>query len=210
MLKHFAQEQPVPTPTPAEPPRVDVHLDLSGLASLIWQAFIDLLGELGAAIWAGLKDHLGEIAQTLWTPLSAWLVDGLRESAQATWNGIFGAVPLLLSQLPAELTYNLPAYRAIATDPLPVAVGGATLALVLLGLRPLFGAMVGRDHVITHVTGRLIPAVFATLAYSTLIVQGVELLNQAAAAVGPASLGGLLAFPPAPNSALILPYVGLW
>src|SRR5919199_2966748 len=193
MLKHFAQEQPPPTPAPAQPPHVDVHLDLSGLASLIWQAFIDLLGELGAAIWAGLKDHLGEIAQTLWTPLSAWLVDGLRESAQATWNGIFGAVPLLLSQLPAELTYNLPAYRAIATDPLPVAIGGATLALVLLGLRPLFGAMVGRDHVITHVTGRLIPAVALTMAYPVLIGQGLALLNSAASGLGQVAIGDALA-----------------
>ena len=77
----------------------------------------------------------------------------------------------------AELTYNLPGYRAIATDPVPLAVGGATLALVLLGLRTLLGSMIGRDHVITHISGRLIPAVFLTLAYPVLIVQGIGLLN---------------------------------
>src|SRR2546428_13518346 len=100
MFERFAQEQPAPPPPPPAQPAgpIDVHLDLSGLASLIWQAFIDHVGDVGAAIWVGIKDHLGEIGQTLWTPLSAWLVDGLRESAQATWNGVFGAVPLLLTQ----------------------------------------------------------------------------------------------------------------
>jgi len=49
-------------------------------------------------------------------------------------------------------------------DPIAVAVGGATLALVLLGLRTLFGAMVGHDHVITHISGRLIPATAMALA----------------------------------------------
>src|SRR5205807_8979213 len=153
---------------------------------------------------------LGEIGQTLWTPLSAWLVDGLRESAQATWNGVFGAVPLLLSQLPADLTYNLPAYRAIATDPLPVAVGGATLALVLLGLRTILGSMVGRDHVLTHVTGRLIPAVFLALAYPVVVVRAIGLLNAATAAVGAQTLASLVTFPDLSNPQLLLAYLLLW
>ena len=197
-----------PPAQPAGP--VDVHLDLSGLANLIWQQLLAHLGDIGAAIWQGLRDHLGEIGQALWTPLSAWLVDGLREAAQATWDGIFGAVPLLLSQLPAELTYNLPAYRAIATDPLPVAVGGATLALVLLGLRTGLGALVGRDHVLTHVTGRLIPATFLALAYPILVVRAIGVLNAAAAAVPSRTLTSLVTFPALSNPQLLLPYLLLW
>ena len=137
-------------------------------------------------------------------------MDGLRASAQATWDGIFGAVPLLLSQLPAELTYNLPAYRAIATDPLPVAVGGATLALVLLGLRTGLGALVGRDHVITHITGRLIPATFGALAYPVLVVRAIGLLNAAAAAVPSRTLTSLITFPDVSTPQLLLPYLLLW
>ena len=82
------------------------------------------------------------------------------------------------------MTTNLPAYRAIAADPVPLAVGGATLALVLLGLRTLLGSMVGRDHVVTHVTGRLIPAVAMTLGYPVLVAQGFGLLNATAASLG--------------------------
>jgi hypothetical protein len=41
-----------------------------------------------------------------------------------------------------------------------VALGGATLALVLLGLRTLLGSMVGHDHIITHVSRRLIRPCF--------------------------------------------------
>jgi hypothetical protein len=77
---------------------------------------------------------------------------------------VWGSSANILTQLPADLTYNLGPYRTIATDPVPLAVGGATLALVLLGLRTILGSMVGRDHVVTHVTGRLIPAAFLTLA----------------------------------------------
>jgi hypothetical protein len=72
----------------------------------------------------------------------------------------------------------------VATDPVPVATGAVTLALVMLGLRTLFGSIVGRDHVITHITGRLIPAVFLTLAYPVLVARGVQLLNAAAGAIG--------------------------
>ena len=199
----------------ADPPSgsggpIDVHIDLNGLANLIWQSFIDHIGDVGNAAWSGIKANLPDIATSIWTPLSTWLEAGLRSSAEATVNGVFGSVPLLLHQLPPALTTDLPAYRAIATDPLPLAVGGATLALVLLGLRTLLGAMVGRDHVITHITGRLIPAVFLTLAYPVLVVRGIGLLNAAAAMVGPQALAGLLAFSAPPNTSLVLPYAVLW
>jgi hypothetical protein len=209
MLNHFAQSDPPPQPPP-QPPHVDVHVDLSGLAALIWQTFIDHLGDIAGVAWAQLQQHLGEVGQAIWTPLSGWLVEGLRASAEATFEGIFGAVPELLYRLPPSLTTDLPAYRAIATDPLPVALGGATLALVLLGLRTLFGAMVGRDHLVTHITGRLIPAVFLALAYPVLIVRAIGLLNGAAGAVGHQALAGLLTFPHPPSLALVLPYMALW
>jgi hypothetical protein len=205
--ERLAQEQP----QPPSAPNFDVHIDLSGLANLIWQAFIDHAGELGTVVWQGVRDHLPEIAAAIWMPLSTWLAAGIRGSAEATWNGVFGAMPQLWTSLPADLTLNLPAYRAIAADPVPLALGGATLAIVLLGLRTLFGAMVGRDHVITHVSGRLIPAVFLVLAYPVLVARGLELVNQAAASVAARSVSGMLAFPSNPaNQALVLPYVVLW
>jgi hypothetical protein len=77
----------------------------------------------------------------------------LRDSARAVWDGIWHSSVNIVTQVPADLTYNLPAYRAIATDPLPLAISGATLALVLLGLRTLLGSMVGRDHVIPTLRG---------------------------------------------------------
>jgi hypothetical protein len=171
------QEQPQPPP---EPGPIDVHIDLSGLANLIWQSFVDHITDLGAAIW---------------TPLSHTLLDGLQRSAQAVWTGVWSSSANIVTQLPPDLTYNLPAYRAIATDPVPLAIGGATLALVLLGLRTMFGAMVGRDHVITHVSGRLIPAVFLTLAYPVLLVQAFGLLNSAATSLGLVPIGDVLVWP---------------
>jgi hypothetical protein len=161
------QEQPPPQPAPT--PNFDVHIDLSGLANLIWQSFIDHIGDVGTAVWAGIKDHLGEIGNAILAPLEATL----QRTAQAVWDAVWGSSANIVTQLPADLTYNFGPYRAVATDPVALAVGGATLALVLLGLRTLLGSMVGRDHVITHVTGRLIPAVFLTLAYPVLIVQGI-------------------------------------
>jgi hypothetical protein len=167
----FAQTDPTPTPTPGGGGGgpVDVHIDLSGLAALIWQTLID---------------HIADVGNAIWTPLSLWLASGIHGAAVAIWNATFGAMANFVGQLPPELTYDNSAYKAIATDPLPVAVGGATLALVLLGLRTLLGSMVGRDHVITHVTGRLIPAVLLALAYPVLIVRAVQLINVAAGAVG--------------------------
>jgi len=65
------------------------------------------------------------------------------------------------NSIPASLTYDLPGPTArIAANPVPVAAGGVTLALVLLGLRTVIGAMVGRDHVVTHISGRVIPRPF--------------------------------------------------
>src|SRR5919108_357032 len=119
MLERFPQSDPPPSQPPSP---INVHVDLSGLAAAIWQTFIDHLGDISGVAWAGIRDHLSEIGAAIWTPLSAWLEAGLRSAAEETWNGIFGAVPLLLSQLPPALTTDLPAYRAIATDPLLVAL----------------------------------------------------------------------------------------
>jgi hypothetical protein len=214
MLERFAQEQPLPTPAPPTQPTgpVDVHIDLSGLANLIWQQLLAHLSDIGAAIWQGVRDHLAEIGEAIWTPLVAWLEAALRGAVMAVWEATFGALGHFLGQLPPEWTYGLPAYRAIATDPLAVAVGGATLALVLLGLRTGLGALVGRDHVLTHITGRLIPAVFLVLAYPALIGRGITLLNAAAGAVGQqAAISTLVEFPQAP--AVVggqLAFVVLW
>jgi hypothetical protein len=94
------------------------------------------------------------------------------------------------------------------------------LAIVLLGLRTMLGAIAGRDHVITHVSGRLIPAVFLCLAYPVLVVRGVQLLNDAASALGGSTIGGgvadslktglVLALPTPPTMPLLVAYLLLW
>lgn len=187
-------------------PHIDVSIDLSGLANLIWQSFIDHIGDVGNAVWSGIKDHIGEIGTVIWTPLEHTLQD----SARAVWDAIWGSSANILTQLPADLTYNLGPYRAIATDPVPLAVAGATLALVLLGLRTVVGSMVGRDHVITHITGRLIPAAFLTLAYPVLVVRGIGLLNAAATGLGSVAIGEALATPNPGQTGLLLPFALLW
>jgi hypothetical protein len=200
----LAQEQPQPPPAPI------IKIDLDGLANLIWQSFIDHIGDVGNATWSGIKANLPDIGQSVWTPLSTWLESGVHASAEATWNAMFPTISTLMFQLPAALTTNLPAYRAVAMDPLPVAVGGATLALVMLGIRTLFGAMIGHDHVVTHIAARIIPATAMAAGYLVLVGFALGLINTLGATVGPQAFAGMLAFPSAPNPALILPYVGLW
>ena len=72
-------------PPPAQPGPIDVHIDLSGLANLIWQSFIDHIGDVGTAVWAGIRDHMGEIGMAIWTPL----VNTLQEAARAMWDGVW-------------------------------------------------------------------------------------------------------------------------
>jgi hypothetical protein len=199
---------------PSQPGPVNISLNLDALAGLIWQSFVDHVGDLGNAIWTNLLPNLPALA----VQVLALLEGALRGAAQAIWNAAWGNSANILTQIPADLTYNAGWYRAIATDPLPLAIGGATLALVLLGLRTMLGAMVGRDHLVTHVTGRLIPAVFLTLAYPVLIAQGAQLLNAAATGLGSAAIGGglvaglgtLVTFQAPPNPSLLLPYALLW
>lgn len=185
----LAQQQPAPPPP-------DVHIDLNGLADLIWKSLLDHLTDLGTAIWGSLTQ---------------WLAAGLAHAARTVWDATYGAVGNIYGQLPPEWTYENPVYRAIATDPLPIAMGGATLAVVLLGLRTVLGATVGRDHVLTHITGRLIPAVFLTLAYPFIIVRAVQLLNAAAGAVGTrAAISTLMEFPQLALIGTDLPIMALW
>jgi hypothetical protein len=212
MLERFLQEQP----PPAEAPHLDVHIDLSGLANLIWQTFIDHVGDLGNAIWTSLLPRLPDIAgQVL-----GMLEDALRTAATAIWDAAWGSSANIVTEIPPDLTYNASWYRAIATDPLPVALGGATLAVVLLGLRTMLGAMVGRDSAITHISGRLIPAVFLCLAYPVLVVRGVQLLNDAASALGKSAVGGgvadslrtglMVSLPTPATAPLLVAYLLLW
>jgi hypothetical protein len=205
MPEQLAQQQPP-----------DFHIDLSGLADAIWQALTGHLPTLGDLIWTGIRDHLPDIGGALLVALE----DALRQAAQSIWDAAWGSSVNIVTQLPADLTYDAPWYRAVAVDPVVLAVGGATLAIVLLGLRTIFGTTVGRDSVITHISGRLIPAVFAALAYPVLIVRGVQLLNAAASALGSSAIGGgvvdglkttlVLSFLAPPTPVLLLPYLVLW
>ncbi len=74
-----------PPPPPASP--IDVHLDLSGLANLIWQSFIDHIGDVGTAVWTGIRDHIGEIGLAIWTPLE----HTLQSAARAVWDAVWGS-----------------------------------------------------------------------------------------------------------------------
>jgi hypothetical protein len=198
------QEQPAP---PQQPGPVDIHIDLSGLANLIWQSFIDHIGDVGNAVWTGIRDHMSDIGWAIWQPLE----QTLHGAAVMVWSATFGALGNFLGQLPPEWTYELPAYRTIATNPVQVAAGGATLALVLLGLRTLLGSMIGRDSVITHITGRLIPAVFLTLAYPVVIVRAVQLRKEAAGPVANATpIPTLVQFPEGLTPATSIPFAVIW
>jgi hypothetical protein len=70
-----------------------------------------------------------------------------------------------------------------------VVLGATVWSESVSGLRTIIGSMVGHDHVITHVTGQLIPAAFLTLVYPVLIVQGKSLVNGAATALGRVAIG---------------------
>ena len=98
----FAQSDPPPTSAPGP---IDVHIDLSGLANLIWQSFIDHIGDVGNAVWTGIRDHMGEIGMAIWTPL----VNTLHDSARAVWDGVWHSSINIVTLMPADLTYNLPA-----------------------------------------------------------------------------------------------------
>jgi hypothetical protein len=190
------QQQP---PPPSSPPAVDIHIDLSGIAELIWRWFMDHIGELGTAILIPLES-------------------ALRAAAQAVWDAVWHSSTNILTQIPPDLSYNFGPYRAVATNPVPLAVGGATLALVLLGLRTIAGTLVGRDNLVNHVLTRLIPAVFLTLAYPVLVARGIGLVNTAAEALGSAAIGGgvasgigrLLIFQAPGALPLLLPYMTVW
>lgn len=209
MHAQFAQEQPSSQPSP-----IDIHIDLSGLATLIWQSFVDHVGDLGTAVWASLQPNL----PTITGQVAAMLENALRQAATAVWDAAWASSANIITEIPAGMTYESSWYRAVATDPLPLALGGATLAIVLLGLRTMVGAMVGRDHVITHISGRLIPAVALTVSYPILIARGAQLLNAAATGLASHAIGGgfasglgtLVSAGNSPRPELMLPYLLLW
>ena len=190
---HLVQQPPSPPG-----PKVDVHVDLSGLADPIWRSLPHHLDELGSAMLSSL-DH------------------ALRNAAHALWDALWHSSANILTQIPPDLSYNFGPYRAIATDPMPLAVGGATLALVLLGLRIVASSIVGGDRVATHILTRLVPAVFLTLAYPALVARGISLVNSAAEALGSraietgflSGIDGLNALSP-PAMWLEIPYLLLW
>jgi hypothetical protein len=192
-LGRFAQQSP-----PAPAPTINVRIDLSGLADLIWRSLMDHLNDLGTAILSSLED-------------------ALRQAAQALWDALWHSSPNIVTQIPPDLSYNFGPYRAIAGDPMPLAIGGATLALVLLGLRTIASSVLGGDHVASHILTRLIPAVFLTLAYPALVVRGIGLVNTAAEGLGSqaigtgflAGIGSLMTFHP-PAMWLKIPYLLLW
>src|SRR6266487_537829 len=61
----FRSMQADPPLAPAPGP-IDIHIDLSGLANLIWQSFIDHIGDLGTAIWSPFMHTLEGAARSVW------------------------------------------------------------------------------------------------------------------------------------------------
>jgi len=146
--------------------------------------------------------------------LEAWL----RTTAEAIWNAMWSSGANFVTQLPPGLTYQFGPYTAIATNPVAVATGGATLAIVLLGLRTMISAKYGADHVMTHVTGRLIPASAVTVSYPLVVINAITTINSAASALGQSVIGGSLTgsintaaqFPLPPTQALLFPLALVW
>jgi len=192
---HMAQQlQPSPPSSP-----VEIRIDLSGIAELIWRWFMDHISELGTAILIPLES-------------------ALRAAAQAVWDAVWHSSANIVTQIPTDLSYSFGPYREVANNSTPLAVGGATLALVLLGLRTIAGTVAGRDNVVNHALTRLIPAVFLTLAYPVLVARGIGLVNTAAEALGSAAIGGgvasglgrLLIFQAPGALPLLMPYMIVW
>jgi hypothetical protein len=129
-----------------------------------------------------LVPHLPEIGTTLVGALQ----DALRQAAQAVWDAAWASSANIVTQIPADLTINFGPYRTIA------------------------GAIVGRDHLATHVLGRLIPATFLTLAYPAILARGLRLLNDAATSLGLVAIGQVVIFPPVPAGVLVIPFAVLW
>lgn len=168
-----------------------IRIDLGGIGEALGQWLLAHLGDFGAAIWTGLQEHMGEIGAVVWAALTTWLITGIQASAEALWLNVWGSGANLITQLPAELTYNFPPYKALVdANPVVLITGGATLALVMLGLRVSLSATMGADHVVTHIATRLIPAVVLAGMYPVIIVRGTQLLNEAATGLGAAVIGG--------------------
>src|SRR5207302_10862540 len=136
------------------------------------------------------------------------LQDFVRGAAHALWEALWHSSLNIVTQIPPDLSYNFGPYRAIVADPMPLAVGGATLALVMLGFRTIAGAVLGQDHLVSHIAGRLIPAVFLTLAYPVLIARGIGLVNVAAEALGSHAIEA--GFMSGMDTLLTLQPVALW
>src|ERR1051326_3451979 len=99
MLERFAQADPPPPSQPAPTP-VDFHVDLSGLASLIWSTFIDHVGDLGTAIWTNLWPNLPDVAgQVL-----AMIEDALRDAARAIGGAAWSSSGKIVTQIPPDLS----------------------------------------------------------------------------------------------------------
>ena len=158
-------QQADPPPAAQSPGPINVHIDLSGLANLIWQSFIDHIGDVGA-LWQGISNNIGLIGNTIWTPLASTLEGGLRGATQSVWRRP-SAPGQHLRPAAARMDLRNRAYRAIATD------RAGRRRRRHAGDRAARAAHAVRGDggprpVITHVTGRLIPAVFLTLAYPAL------------------------------------------
>src|SRR5689334_8445232 len=102
---------------PSQPGPVNVSINLDGLAALIWQWLLEHISDVGNAVWTNLLPSLPSIGGQVLVLVN----DALHTTAAAVWTGVWGSSANIVTQLPADLTYESGWYRAIATDPVPLA-----------------------------------------------------------------------------------------
>ena len=145
-------------------------IDLSGLGNLIWQSFIDHVGDVGGAIWSGL---------------SQWLYGVLRGLLIGVWHAT-------LLPIPHDVTDQFGPVLAMMPAPGAIAAAGITLSMALVGLRVVLRA-VPFDHqpAADFLLGRLVAwgALISLLPW--LIEHSIDLEHALAAAAVNAGFVGI-------------------
>jgi hypothetical protein len=122
-----------PAPTSASTPAPTFHVDLSGLASLMWSE---------------LTSHLGDIGTAAWTDLTQWGYSLLRSMFLGIWNAT-------LIPIPHDVTDQFGPVKTVLDSSLVIAAAGVVLAVVLLGVRTLVRGITGRGGVLDELVGRI-------------------------------------------------------
>jgi hypothetical protein len=181
MSNRFMQDAP---PAQSPPPEV-FKVDLSGLGTSIWQAFMDHLGEIGTATWQGIRDHMGEIGTAIWTAFSQWLYSGMRAMFLGIWNAT-------LLSIPHDVTDQFAPVKAMMPDTAVIAAAGLALALALLGLRTWVRGITGRGGILDELLGRIMVYVCVLSMLPWIISHAIDTEQTLARSVAMADLVGIM------------------